>query len=161
MSWTKRQLITQAYEEIGLADYVFDLSPEQFQSACRRMDAMVATWDSAGVRINFPMSDSPDTTNIDVDTGVPGYCIEAIYMNLAVRLGASIGKNISPDTRSGARSAYLAMIDAIVAVPNELQYPSTMPRGQGKKPWRTNNSPYFIPEESPLESGTDGEITFE
>jgi hypothetical protein len=46
MGWTKRQFITQAFEEIGLAAYVFDLTTEQLQSALRRMDAMVAGWNS-------------------------------------------------------------------------------------------------------------------
>lgn len=160
MAWTKRQLISQAYEEIGLADYVFDLSPEQLQSACRRMDAMVAQWDAYGVRINYPISDSPTTADLDADTGTPGYCIEALYMNLAIRLGASMGKNMSPDTRANAKSAYLSMLDAVVAPPDELQYPSTMPRGQGKKPWATGG-PYYLPQAAPLDAGTDGEITFE
>ena len=40
MGWTKRQFVTQAFEEIGLASYVFDLTPEQLQSALRRLDAM-------------------------------------------------------------------------------------------------------------------------
>ena len=42
--WTKREFITQAFEEIGLAAYVFDLTPEQLNSALRRLDAMVGGW---------------------------------------------------------------------------------------------------------------------
>ena len=30
MGWTKREYVEQAFEEIGLASYVFDLTPEQF-----------------------------------------------------------------------------------------------------------------------------------
>lgn len=73
MGWTKRQLITQAFEEIGLAAYVFDLTPEQLQSALRRMDAMVAGWNSNGVRIGYPLPSSPDSSNIDADSGVPDF----------------------------------------------------------------------------------------
>lgn len=51
MSWTKRQFMTAAFEEIGLAAYVYDLTPEQMQSAVKRMDAMIAGWNSNGVRI--------------------------------------------------------------------------------------------------------------
>jgi hypothetical protein len=29
MAWTKRDFITQAFEEAGLGSYVFDLTPEQ------------------------------------------------------------------------------------------------------------------------------------
>ena len=31
MGWTKRQFIEQAFDEIGLASYAFDLGPEQMQ----------------------------------------------------------------------------------------------------------------------------------
>ena len=34
MAWTKRQIVTQAFEEIGLASYVFDLEPEQLRAPC-------------------------------------------------------------------------------------------------------------------------------
>jgi len=33
MGWTKRQYVTQAFEEIGLASYVFDLTPVVQQPA--------------------------------------------------------------------------------------------------------------------------------
>ena len=33
MSWTKREFVNQALEEIGLASYVFDLQSEQMNSA--------------------------------------------------------------------------------------------------------------------------------
>ena len=55
MGWTKRQFIEQAFEEIGLAAYVFDLTPEQLQSALRRLDAMMAGWNTNGIRIGWPM----------------------------------------------------------------------------------------------------------
>ena len=44
MGYTKRQFVTAALEEIGLASYVFDLQPEQLQSALRRLDAMISEW---------------------------------------------------------------------------------------------------------------------
>ena len=36
MSWTKRQIVEQALEELGLASYVFDMQPEQVESAKRK-----------------------------------------------------------------------------------------------------------------------------
>lgn len=98
MGWTKRQFITQAFEEIGLAAYVFDLTTEQLQSALRRMDAMVAGWNSNGIRIGYPLPSSPQDSDIDVDTGVPDFANEAIYLGLAVRLAPSFGKTVAPET---------------------------------------------------------------
>ena len=73
MSWTKRQFITQAFEEIGLAAYVFDLTPDQLDSALRRMDAMVAGWNANGVRINYPLPNNPEDSDIDQPSGVPDF----------------------------------------------------------------------------------------
>ena len=42
MGWTKQQLVEQAFEEIGMANYVFDLQVEQLQSAMYQLDAMMA-----------------------------------------------------------------------------------------------------------------------
>mgnify|MGYP003525752305 CR=1 FL=1 len=53
MGWTKRQFVTQAFEEIGLAAYVFDLTPEQLQSALRRLDSMMASWNAKGIRLGY------------------------------------------------------------------------------------------------------------
>jgi hypothetical protein len=45
MGYKKRQFISAAFEEIGLASYVFDLQPEQLESALRRLDAMIADFE--------------------------------------------------------------------------------------------------------------------
>lgn len=55
MGWTKRQFVTQAFEEIGLASYVFDLTPEQLDSALRRLDTMIASWNALGIRLGYPL----------------------------------------------------------------------------------------------------------
>ena len=86
MGWTKRQFVEQAFEEIGLATYTFDLSPEQMQSALRRLDAMVATWNGAGIRIGYPLPSSPQDSDLDTETNVPDMSNEAIYTNLAIKI---------------------------------------------------------------------------
>ena len=160
MSWTKQQLVEQAFEEIGLAAYVYDLTPEQLQSACRRMDAMVAEWESSGIRIGYPLSASPNSTNINDDSNVPTSCVSAIYLNLAVRLAPSFGKNLSPATTMLAAKAFSSMCDTISTQPIEMQMPSTMPRGAGHKPWRNTNSPFMPKPEDTIDAGPDGPIDF-
>jgi hypothetical protein len=48
VSWTKRDVIGQAFSEIGLASYTFDLLPEQYEGALRCLDAMIAQWENKG-----------------------------------------------------------------------------------------------------------------
>ena len=44
MGYTKRQYIEAALTEIGLADYVFNSTPQDLQTALRRLDGMMAEW---------------------------------------------------------------------------------------------------------------------
>lgn len=161
MSWTKRQFITQAFEEIGLAAYVFDLTPDQLDSALRRMDAMVAGWNANGVRINYPLPNSPQDSDLDQASGVPDFANEAIYLNLAVRLGPSFGKTVAQETRIAADMAYNNMANQVAFPTPERQLPNTMPLGQGPKPWRTYGNPFVNPPKSGIDAGSDGRIEFE
>lgn len=161
MGWTKRQFVAQAFEEIGLASYVFDLTPEQLQSALRRLDAMVAGWNASGIRIGFPLPSSPDDSDLDTQTNVPDVANEAIYTNLAIRIAPMLGKAVSVETKAAADAAYSNLAQQCIAPTPERQLPNTMPRGQGTKPWRNTLNPFLNKPEDPLAAGTDNEIIFE
>ena len=162
MGWTKRQFVEQAFEEIGLAAYVFDLTPEQLQSALRRLDAMMAGWNANGVRVGWPMPSTPDASDLDVDTKVPDIANEAIYTNLAIRLAPGFGKTLSPDTKADADAAYSNLLNQTAAPTPERQLPNTMPRGAGTKPWRSFNSNQFVrTPDDPLLAGEDNELNFD
>jgi len=70
VSWTKREIVTNAFEEVGLASYAFDLQPEQLQAGLRRLDNMMATWNSRGLRIGYPLTNSPAGSDLDDDANV-------------------------------------------------------------------------------------------
>ena len=65
MGYSKRQFVAAAFEEIGLASYVFDLQTEQLQSAMRRIDAMMADWNGKGIRLGYPLPGSPQDSDLD------------------------------------------------------------------------------------------------
>lgn len=162
MGWTKRQFVEQAFEEIGLAAYVYDLTPEQLQSALRRLDAMMAGWNVNGIRVGWPMPSTPDASDLDVDTKVADVANEAIYLNLGVRLAPSFGKTLSPDTKADADAAYSNLLNQTAAPTPERQLPNTLPRGAGTKPWRSFNSNQFVrTPDDPLQAGEDNEINFD
>ena len=85
MGWTKRDIIEQAFDEIGLAGYVFDLQPQQLDSALRRLDNMMATWNGKGIRIGYALPSSPGSSDLDQESGVTDMAIEAMALNLAIR----------------------------------------------------------------------------
>ncbi len=157
MGWTKRQFVNQAFEEIGYAEYAYDLQTEQLQAALRRLDAMMATWNGRTIRVGYPLPDSPQDSSLDEGTNVPDIANEAIYLNLALRIAPIVGKVVSPETKTSARGAYQELLKR-AAMPNEMQFPETLPAGQGNKPWRWRDSPFIRPPKDPVDAGPDGEI---
>lgn len=158
MSWTKRQFVIQAFEEIGFASYQFDLEPEQLQAALRRLDSMMATWNGIGLRLGYPIPTSPENSDLDEETLVPDAANEAIYMNLALRIAGTVGKQVMPTTLAIARKSYSDLLLKI-AQPMEKQFPGTLPSGAGNKPWRDDN-PFLDRPTDPVTTGGDGPLEF-
>jgi hypothetical protein len=145
--WTKKQIIEQAFEEIGLASYVFDLTADQLQSALRRLDLMVASWQARNIQIGYPLPVSPNNSNIDEEIQTSLNNNEALVLNLAVRLAPSYGKSLSPDTKANAKLLYdQLLIEA--AMPYEQQFVRTLPLGAGYK--RTDQVFVNVPNLNPL-----------
>lgn len=156
MGYTKRQFVTAAFEEIGLADYVFDLQPEQLEGALKRLDAMMAQWNAKGLRLRYPIPASPQTSDLDQESDVPDSAWEAIITNLAVRIAPGYGKTVSPDTKMVAKESYNTLLQR-AAFPLEQQLPGTMPSGAGNKPWWYDN-PFLQQPQNPVDAGPDGPI---
>ena len=159
MSWTKRQYVEQAFAEIGLAGYIFDLTPEQLQTALRQLDSMMAAWNAKGIRLGWPMPSSPQNSDLDDVTDITDAANEAIYCGLAVRIAPGFGKTVGGQTQFFAKQAYDQLL-SIAATPLEKQLPGTMPAGSGNKTWRINNNPFLNPPTDPLLAGPDSEIEF-
>lgn len=136
MGWTKRQYIEQAFEEIGLGSYSYDLLPEQIISAARRLDAMVAEWIAGGISLGWPFSSTPDGGDIDTPVPVPTAANGAIYLNLAVRLAPSFGKLVPPELASSSRVSLSSLLASCMSGTIERKFPVGMPLGQGNKSQR-------------------------
>jgi hypothetical protein len=161
MPFTKRDIITQAFEEVGLAAYVFDLQPQQLEGALRRLDAMMATWNGKGIRLGYPLPSAPNASDLDQDTNVPDAAIEAMILNLAIRIAPGYGKTVSPDTKASAKNAYNQVM-ARAAIPVEMQLDAmSIPSGQGNKGWRYYNDPFLRTPVDPLTVGPDSVLDLE
>jgi hypothetical protein len=145
--WTKKQIIEQAFEEIGLASYIFDITADQLESALRRLDLMVASWQARNIQIGYPLPASPGNSNIDEEIQTSLNNNEALVLNLAVRLAPAYGKSVSPDTKATAKLLYdQLLIEA--AMPYEQQFVRTLPLGAGFK--RTDQVFVNVPDLNPL-----------
>lgn len=152
MSWTKRQIIQQAFDEIGLAPYVFDLTADQLESALRRLDSMISMWDSKGVRLGYPLSSSPQNSDLDSATNMPDIAVEAVFLQLAIRIAPSYGKVVSAETKAAAKQAYDSLL-VLFATPPEMHIPSGFPIGAGYKTYSTDDP--FTSREEPIHVGGD------
>ena len=159
MGYSKRQFVASAFEEIGLASYAFDLQPQKFESALRRLDAMMASWNALGIRLGYPLPSSPQFSDLDAPSEVPDSANEAIITNLAVKIAPGYGKQVMPDTKATAKETYNTLLSR-AAVPLEQQLPGTMPSGAGNKPWRVYDDPFLRPPVDPVLAGQDGPIQF-
>ena len=160
MGWSKRQLITEAYTELGMADYVYDLTPAELQTALRRMDAMMASWEVDGIRCAYPRAGTPSASDIDAVTSVPDAAVSAIVTNLAMQLAPGYGKSVAAETMVTAKKSKATLRNFLSRIP-EMQFPSSLPRGAGQKPWRGYGDPFMPRPTSPVLAGQDGEIEFD
>lgn len=157
MSWTKRQFIVAAFEELGLSDANFNLSDAQLNTALKRLDALMATWNSKGLRLSYPLTSDPSSSNLDTDTTVPDKANEAIYLNLAVRIAPAFGKIVSNELKVDANRAYKALL-ASNAYPLSERQLDNIPRGAGAKVRQGYNSTFITPEDAYIEVGSDGDL---
>ena len=156
MTWTKRMIVEQAFDELALAGYIFDLTPDELQSCRRRLDTMIAAWAGNGVQLSYAYSDGANA--LEQESGLPMVDLEAVYLNLAVRTAASKGKILSTSTKAAARAAYDALVSRKAREEvQEQQLRNGTPRGAGWKNFRGSNLPFTtVPDTSPIQIGEGG-----
>ena len=139
MSWTKNQVILQALEEIGIFSYAFDSTAGQLQSALRQLDAMMGTWLDDGIIWDppYPVSTDVAVGKLSEDTEAPLEALAPMYLNLAIRLAPSYGKQVNQRTVINAKTSYQSLLDNF-AVGTQYSL-GTFLKGAGSKrpiyPW--------------------------
>lgn len=155
MSWTKRQLVNQAYAELALAGYEFDLTDEDQQQGAVRMEAMLADWD---LPLGYAFAGDPDDIDPDQDSGLQPKAYVAVYLGLALSLAAGLGKALPGDTRRQFRES-LGRLRRAAAFPQPQQLPNTLPRGAGNRWNNIAGRPFFpTPDTSPLRATSGGDL---
>ena len=129
---SKRDIIQLAYEECGQAGYEFELVPEEYDSALRRMDAMLAEWLSLGVDLgyNFPTNGTHGTP--EEESGIPDAAVNAVATQLARRIAPSIGKTLSAEANGAMAMAWTLLRSTYTKIPS-MQLGRQTPRGGGNR----------------------------
>jgi hypothetical protein len=157
VAWTKREFVLQAFAEIGLASYVYDLAAraaadgaEQSRRYARDLECRTASAWATRFRPR------PSSSDLDQNSsGVPDAANEAIYLNLAIRIASSVGKTPSAELKENGLAAYNSLLLAQFAFPMERQLPRNFPAGAGNKPW-LYEQPFLAPPTDPVTTGGDG-----
>lgn len=139
---TRRAIIYQAYGELGLAEYNFDITPEELATARRRLDSMMAQWETI-VSIGYYMPSNPDDSDVDDETNLPQGVVDAAALNLALQLAPGLGKTPSAITMVAAKEGKNRVLAQFSVIPQK-QYSGNLPVGSGNKPLPGWNG-YFRP----------------
>nr|KVE53675.1 hypothetical protein WS71_06425 [Burkholderia mayonis] len=134
-------MVEAAYEEIALAGYVFDLSPEERNTALLRLERMAASFDARGIRIGYNLAGK--SASLNDDAGIPDWAEEPFYTNLAKRLAPTLGKQLSMETMRAAAAGYRTLLLGNYEIP-QMQMPRHMPIGTGNRR-NTKNQQFFSP----------------
>lgn len=134
MGWSKQNLIDKAYEQIGLASYVFDISPEMYQSALMSLDSMMALWSIQGIRLGYPLPTKPENSNLADDSSLPDWANQAVFMKLGILLASERNKPVTPQLLSNADIAWNAMLVQL-AKDNVMEFPPGTLAGAGNRRW--------------------------
>ncbi len=115
MSWTKKQIIEQAFAEIGIASFTFDTTADERENSLRILDTMMAEWTTKGIVFDpvYPATVNPGAGDIDDDTNAPNDAVAPMYYNLALRLAPGFGKTPSNQTMLDAKSGFSLLAQAI------------------------------------------------
>jgi hypothetical protein len=141
----KLELIHGAYTELGLANYVFDIQPEEITVALHRLDRMAGEWDALGIRIGYNLPPSVRESNANDEAGIPIWAEDTFIANLALRIAPTIPKQVSSDTRIAAKTGYNTLLVGNYEIP-QMQYPRQMPIGTGNRR-NVKNQTFFAPVE--------------
>lgn len=158
MGWTKRQIVEDAFGELRLAGYDFDLTAEEQQAAARKLEVLMAHWSDRGIRIGYVHAADPAAINLDEDSGVQMRATMAVITNLARNIAATAGKVLHPSTLAAAADGFNSLL-TVAAMPAGQQLPASLPRGAGSR-GGFYTSPFMTPPDlSPIGS-PDGGLDF-
>lgn len=131
----KGAILDIAFEQLSLAGYVFDQTPEERARALARLDGLMRQWQTGknwDLGYNFPAVFGQGDENDAA--GIPDYAVLAVAYSLARELAAAIGKPMPETTAAGLRLA-MKDLQSVMAVRMRLGYREGTPMGQGRGPW--------------------------
>ena len=123
MAETAATIITDALQEILVQASEQPVEASEMQSGIRYLNRMMSEWDALGYPLGFTVITNPS----DLVT-IPDGAINAVVLNLAIKLAQQYDEPISQSLAMAARDGMQAVQNLSVEAEPTL-YPSTLPVG--------------------------------
>lgn len=132
---TKRSLIGQAYIEVALNGWEYDISPEEMDKALVRLDMLCAELALRGIDINYNAPSAVGFGDLDDDLGCPDGAFFGLAILLAKRLCPSMGKKLSMESREALDAAEKALRASARSLVPSMGLGRATPLGTGNRTW--------------------------
>ena len=132
---TKGEIVENAFTEIGMASYVYQLQAEDIAFGLQLLEYVILFLDSEGIELNWPLADDPFKVDPQEQVNLPPYSISGVTAQLAIDLCSGYGKSPNPATVMRAARGFNSMI-SVGAMPGRIALNHAVPLGSGNKYWR-------------------------
>ena len=140
---TIREVVQDAFEEIGVKTAEVSLTGDELQSGIRRCNDMLLEWDDIGIIVGYS-----EVLNCDDVINVERNAIGAIKYNLAIRLAPSFQKPIGAALVTIAGGTMDVLMASSTDISN-IAYPDTLPLGSGNQCASNDTDRRFFPNNKP------------
>jgi len=159
MAWSKRQLVLAALKELGVVQRDTDATAEELADVCRRLDAMMASWDGDGLHLAYPIP-ADDAVDLAADSNLKSSAVRAVVANLALEIAPQFGREPSGLTLKSAKAG-LDTLRTLAVTTSRQRLPGGVPRGAGGQRAGLSRSP-FTPQPDPgITVGSDSILNFD
>lgn len=124
---TGSDIITRALTKLGVRASETPLEAAELADGLDALNDMLSEWEYSGIRLNFErLTNAAETVN------VPDGALGCIKSQLAVRLAAEYGRQISPAL---VAEADLGMDNLLISLAHlgDVELPDTLPTGSGNR----------------------------
>lgn len=140
---SKRQLVEQAFTEVSLNGWEYDISADEKDVALKRLDALMYELAGRGLSLSYNFPTAIGEGDLNDALGVPDGAFFGLAILLAERLCPTMGKTMSRESRIALQSA-MKTVTAIGQTVPTMNWATGTVLGTGNKPW-ANRYPFVLP----------------
>jgi hypothetical protein len=144
----KSEIINQALSQAEISGLTRSGSPEEMTITFNELEQMMGLWLGRDIDVGYRFNESTGE-DFASESGVPRWAHTGVISNLSIAILEYFGKSAHPNAQRKAKAG-LSVIQSKTYVPQNVNYPSRMPLGQGNRRGGYNRSSFYPDSENPL-----------